>query len=142
MRGQVVVGVKDMETVGPLAWAIRYARQCDLPLFVIHAWIGHINPELPDPPTKLLQAAQATLRDALLFVRDHNVSCDGALHDGFAGKGLVASSLGADVVVVGASQRSLTSRMSRGSTSVYCVLHSKCPVVAIPTVRTRTDVQA
>lgn len=138
---QIVVGVKSSLQLEPLAWAIDQARLTDSSLFVMHAWAGHVNEELPDPPRVSLAEAQVTLAEALRAVRLARIKCDGALHPGFAGYGLVTASSSAGLLVVGSSQRSLISRSLRGSTALYCVLHSKCPVVAVPVpdVRGRGD---
>jgi nucleotide-binding universal stress UspA family protein len=130
--GRYVVGVKAGGPDDHMKWAMDEAQRNTAGLLLVHAWQGGIDPEIPDPVPGNEHEAQQVLNAAVASVAARGVPVDGFLYPGFPGYGLVSYSASADLLVVGSSQRSLLSRSMRGSVSVYCVQHSKCPVVVVP----------
>jgi hypothetical protein len=96
MNKRFVVGINGPERQAPLEWAMEQALQADATLFLLHAWQGHLAPELPEPPPTSLSDAELALEHALIRTRSMGIRCDGALHPGLAGHALVSASAGAD----------------------------------------------
>jgi nucleotide-binding universal stress UspA family protein len=142
-RAPVVVGVDgSTASVEALAWAADEAERRQVPLWVMHAW-----KPVPATVAVRLSVADEVLRDAAQAVLDEAVSAglagysgrlevEKALIVGNAAHGLINTSTGAQLLVLGARGGGGFTDLLLGSTSSQCVQHAACPVAI---VRNRGD---
>jgi nucleotide-binding universal stress UspA family protein len=143
-RAPVVVGVDgSTASVEALAWAADEAERRQAPLWVRHAW-----KPVPATVAARLSVADEVFRDAAQAVLDEAVSAglagysgslevEKALIVGNAAHGLINTSAGAQLLVLGARGGGGFTDLLLGSTSSQCVQHAACPVAI---VRNRGDV--
>lgn len=140
MDGTIVVGVDGSEhSVAALRWALREARLRHAELHVVHAWQQVAVAELAAAAVpftsldKLQQRAQATLDECLDRARPiGSVTVEPILVHGPAPSTLLAASVGADLLVVGARGGGAIAGRLLGSVSQQCAAHAHCPVAVIP----------
>jgi nucleotide-binding universal stress UspA family protein len=135
MRHQVIVGTDGTDASHDVVdWAADEAHLRQVPLHVLHAWLGETlhapagqqTQVTRDAGAEALQAAaeQAGLRHPELTVTT-------GLVDGYAREALVAVSEETDLIVLGARGSGGFSRLLVGSTSLHVSSHALCPVVVV-----------
>jgi nucleotide-binding universal stress UspA family protein len=136
---RIVVGVDGSEaSVRALRWAVEEARSRDATLDVVHAW--HL------PPAGGYPYLTGYL-DLKFFEEDAHRVLEGALAragvagapgvesivvQDAAGRALVDTAKGADLLVVGSRGRGGFTGLLLGSVSHYVASHAPCPVAIIP----------
>ena len=140
---RVIVGVHgSLGSLQALRYAAEEARQRDVPLIPVIAWIPpggdmaerrHSSPYL----RKIWRdAAWERLRAAFddgLGGLPADLRVEPHVERGEAGPVLVdVASEPEDLLVIGTGRRAVLRRMFRGSVGRYCLAHAKCPVLAIP----------
>jgi nucleotide-binding universal stress UspA family protein len=141
--GRVIVGVSGSPgSIPALRYAAGIARQEDVPLMAVHAWVppgGDLaERRSPSPYLRNIwkQAAGQRLKDEL-------GSAWGCIPDGLdvhavvmrgePGPCLVSfADSEDDLLVVGSGPRGWWRRIWRGHVSRYCLAHAHCPVLAVP----------
>jgi nucleotide-binding universal stress UspA family protein len=145
-NGRIVVGT-DGSPAAAIAvhYALCEAVRRSLPLQVVAAvaapdyWteayaMARALPAMPDMRDTARTAAQAQI--------DQAVAADPALgsvevvvdvHSGQAGRALVESAAGADLLIIGHRGHGALTSAILGSVGLYCVLHATGPVTIVPT---------
>jgi nucleotide-binding universal stress UspA family protein len=121
-------------------WAVGIARRLGCPLLVVRTWslssaprpstwaTGYVPP-LTDFESAVRERLRADVA-ALELPSDVEVTC-GVLH-GAAGRRLVESSRGAEMLIVGSRGTGGFRGLVMGSTASQVVGHAACPVVVVP----------
>ena len=140
---RVVVGISgSLGNLAALHAAVAAARRSNVQLIAVNAWIpvgGEITYRR-SPCMPLLhewrQRAEATVADAFIDAFGEppaDLRITSVTVRGDAGPALVGvASRSTDVLVVGAGRRGRLARLKRGSVSRYCLVHARCPVLAVP----------
>jgi nucleotide-binding universal stress UspA family protein len=132
----VVVGVDAGElSHRAVQWAADEARARDVPLVLVHAWMGSaptaFGLSVPIPRADLEAAAERALTCAMASVDLHGVTVRREVVEGSAPGALVGRSADAAIVVVGSRGRRGLTSILLGSTSRSVVHHARCPVVVV-----------
>jgi len=131
-RPAVVVGV-DGSTPARLAlsWAVQEAARRRLRVRLVHAY----SPG-DDDAVGVRRTGAAVLERAVLFARllGPGTQVSGSLHEGAAAEALVAGSVTADTVVVGARGRGGLATAVLGSVSTEVAMRAQAPVVVVKDV--------
>jgi nucleotide-binding universal stress UspA family protein len=141
-RPRVVVGVsRDHGSRRALEWAAAEAARRGADLDVVHAWdmpsvMAPLGVPYPESDVAPVEArAKVVLDDAVAAVpaatRRLIPLVSPIVVPGSAGRALVETATGADLLVVGARGRGAL-RGLLGSVSHQCVHHAACPVVVVP----------
>lgn len=141
--GRVIVGVSGSPGSLPaLRYAVILAKQGDVPLIAVHAWVppGGDHADRVQPSLYLRQiwrqAAGERLRSALDAAwagvpAGLDVQC--LVLRGEPGPVLLDVACSADdLLVVGAGRRGLVARLWHGRVSRYCLARARCPVLSVP----------
>lgn len=140
-RKAILVGMDGSKSSAQaLRWAARLAGRLGCPLVIVRMWSMSSAPQ-PEtwsrgyvPPLSDFQAAvlHQLRRDvaALALSEELDVSCH-VVH-GAAGRRLVESSAGAEMLVVGSRGTGGFLGLRLGSTATQIVGHAHCPVVVVP----------
>jgi len=131
MSMRVVIGIGDREVTAPLKWAIDGLFTSGASLFVIHCIVGRLSTEMPYPNDDDVAAGSLVIEQALAYARGRGSPVLGEVREGFAGEVLVASSIDADMLVLGSSRSRHLIRVSSSVVS-YCLRHAACPVTIVP----------
>lgn len=144
-NGRIVVGTDGSPAAATAVhYALCEAVRRSLPLHVVAAvvapdyWteayaVARGLPAMPDMRDTVRTAAQAQI--------DQAVAADPALgsvavvvdvHGGQAGRALVESATGADLLIIGHRGHGALSSAILGSVGLYCVLHTTGPVTIVP----------
>ena len=131
MNMRVVIGIGDRKFTAPLKWAIDELFASGASLFVIHCIVGRLSTEMPYPNDDDVVAGSLVVEQALAYARERGATVLGDVREGFAGEVLVASSIDADMLVLGSSRSRHLIRLPSSVVS-YCVRHAACPVTIVP----------
>jgi nucleotide-binding universal stress UspA family protein len=140
-RGRIVVGVDGSEgSLHALCWAGREARLRGATLEVVVAWTYPtpvlLVPVAPDPPQvkELRQHARDLVERALEKAADDvaGINIDRRVIEGDTPVVLMEQAKDADLLVVGSRGLGGFRGLLLGSVSHQCVVHSKTPVVVVP----------
>ena len=139
--GGVLVGHDGSERAAQaVRWAAKHAARLGCPLHVVRTWslssaprpatwaTGYVPP-LTDFEEAVLERLQHDVAE-LHLPEDVNVTCH-VLH-GAAGRRLVESSAGVEMLVVGSRGIGGFRGLVMGSTAAQVVGHAHCPVVVVP----------
>jgi nucleotide-binding universal stress UspA family protein len=133
MGPRIVVGVDgSSSSMLALAWAAAEAQLRGSSLEVVHAdWARRKALEALAP--SILLAEQSVLDRAVIRARAlaPNIPVRGRICDPPAGKALIDTSEGADMLVVGSRGLTGLKELALGSVSSECAHHARCPVVII-----------
>ena len=123
-------------------WAVRESTAHGATLEIIHSWS---LPLLVDPtgmsmvsfPVEdLRRAAEQVLNDAVSFAKSKTTSTvTGRVAQGIAANVLIDASQHADLVVVGSRGHGGFVGLLLGSVAQQVAMHSRCPVVVVPSIR-------
>ena len=95
---------------------------------------SNFSTELADAMLNVLEEAKALVHEYAPELRT-----EALLVEGHAGDELIRASSDATILVVGQRGHGAVGELILGSVSHQCVLHSKCPVLVIPTEKRRTE---
>ena len=140
---RVVVGVSGSPgSISALRIAADHASRDGVPLVAVHAWIppggDYADRRSPSPYLRAIwkRAAADRLKEAIDSAwggPPAGVSFDCLVARGKAGPVLLqVADSAADLLVVGAGQRGLPTRLWRGRVTRYCQARAGCPVLAVP----------
>jgi len=140
---RIIVGVHgSLGSLQALRYAADDARQRDVPLLAVTAWIppGGEMAERRAPSAYLRKvwrdAAWERLRaafDAGLGGVPADLTVESVVARGETGPVLVdAADQPDDLLIIGTGRRAGFGRMVRRSVSRYCLAHARCPVLAVP----------
>jgi nucleotide-binding universal stress UspA family protein len=141
VRGQVVVGVRDLDRVAALGFAFEEASRRKARLHVIHAWEVFIPPallsgiggprggtlEITSEATAWVAAQMAPWRQKYPDVE----VLEDAVH-GSPGHVLVGASARADLVVLGRGSPQDPGHLRTGTVTHAVLNHAHCPVAVVP----------
>jgi nucleotide-binding universal stress UspA family protein len=124
-----------------LRWAVDYTRLRMSPLVVVHAWAIPANQVMEAAVSEaLFQTAATDARArATSWVLDALGEAAPAqpwsldVVEGQPGPVLVDRSRGAELLVLGTGEHVGLRRVLSGSVGHYCLSHTRCPMVAVPT---------
>jgi nucleotide-binding universal stress UspA family protein len=142
-RNEIAVGVDLSLSARAALWAAEQARATGQNVRAIHAveMSPAFNMELGMGAVATpmdASALDAAHREAILAVFD-SIAPEPAwrldFFSGEAGPVLVAESVGAALLAVGAKEHVGIGRLISGSVSHYCLSHARGPVIAVPAVR-------
>jgi len=137
----VVVGVDgSVESLEAVAWAAREASRRQARLRVINAWHPHVYPSSPlliAPIPEVIfepeQTAHEHVMQACGVAREVIPDLDVEVRTpaGPSALTLLENSVDAQLLVIGATQRSTVDRAVFGSVTTHAVTHAHCPVVSV-----------
>jgi nucleotide-binding universal stress UspA family protein len=122
-------------------WAADEASLRHAELEVVSCWS---TPPAVTPAAVVMSAEVSNLLESgarrtvdngarIARLRGHQIAVRRVVVEGPAGPSLVERSTGGTLLVVGRRGRSPAAELLLGSTSAYCVHHSRCPVAVVPT---------
>jgi nucleotide-binding universal stress UspA family protein len=135
MRHPIIVGIDGTDAShDAVDWAANEARLRQVPLHVLHAWLGETLHAPAGRETRLTrdagaEALEAAAEQAGLHHPELEVTTE--LVDGYAREALVAASEEADLLVLGTRGSGGFPRLLVGSTSLHVSSHALCPVVVV-----------
>jgi nucleotide-binding universal stress UspA family protein len=137
---RIVVGIDGSEhSQKALRWAVEEARVRGASLEVVHAWnvpsvCSYPYTGMPLEPKSLEDAARTTLDTSVDRVDTTGLAhpVERILSIGAPAETLLASSKGADLVVVGSRGHGGFAGLLLGSVSQQVEHHAHCPVVIVP----------
>jgi nucleotide-binding universal stress UspA family protein len=140
---RILVGVHgSLGSLQALRYAAAEARQRDVPLVPVTAWIppgGELaERRRPSPYLRKIWRDAAWERlwaafDAGLGGVPADIKVEPAVVRGEAGAVLVdLASSEDDLLIIGTGRRAWYQRMFRHSVGRYCLAHARCPVLAVP----------
>ena len=136
---RIVVGIDGSTTSQrALAWALDAARAHQARVEVVHGWhpnyVTPMDAYLISSADVLEQSAQRVLDDAVAHADVHGLPSpvEPMLVLGSAGRAVLDTAKGADLIVVGSRQQSAAGCLFLGSTSLQVTHHAECPVVVVP----------
>jgi nucleotide-binding universal stress UspA family protein len=138
---RVIVGVDGSpESARAVIWAAREAFRRDSILHIVHVWHTPTSPGYPlfVPPTEILsddaeRSAKACVDDATKIALDAEpmLQLVAQIACGPAAQTLIGYTEGAQLLVIGGSDRSPLDRAMFGSVSTHVVRHAACPVAVV-----------
>jgi nucleotide-binding universal stress UspA family protein len=140
---RIVVGVHgSLGSLQALRYAEAEARQRDVPLLPVIAWIPpggdlaerrHSSPYLRKIWREAAHERLTVAFDDALGGMPADLEVEPHVERGETGAVLVdVASQADDLLIVGTGRRGPFGRMFRRSVSHYCLVHAKCPVLAVP----------
>jgi nucleotide-binding universal stress UspA family protein len=140
---RIVVGVHgSLGSLQALRWAAGEARERDVPLVPVIAWIppGGDLAERSHPSPYLRRVWRETAAAQLDRAFDDglgglpgDVCVQPRVERGDPGSVLVdVADADGDLLVIGTGRRNPVGRALRRSTGRYCLAHARCPVLAVP----------
>lgn len=144
--GRIVVGVDGSEgSVEALRWALEEARLRGDDVRAVHAWtypivagpMGAIIPPMARDDVE--RTAEEALEESIAELSDTELQAqvERVVVEGSPSAVLVEESEGADLLVIGSRGHGDFAGLLLGSVSHQCAHRSWCPVVIIPSRRTR-----
>ncbi|MGB9111528.1 MAG: universal stress protein [Acidimicrobiales bacterium] len=135
---RIVVGVDGSDSsLAALNWAARQAELTGSSVEAVIAWRLPMSYGFPVPVAPnfdLAGEASRVLDDAITSIRSAHpkMAIETSVREGYAAHVLVGASRDAELLVVGSSGHGELTGMLLGSVSEYCVAHSHCPVLIVP----------
>lgn len=136
---RIVVGIDESPAAtAALRWALEEARLRGATVEVVHCWTFPAIGELPGAAlTQLLADLERAATETLDRVVDEvagpeaDVKVVRRVLEGGAGRNLVDTAAGADLLVVGSRGHGGFTGLLLGSVAQQCVHHAPCPVVVV-----------
>ena len=140
---RIIVGVHgSLGSLQALRYAAAEARQRDVPLLAVIAWVPpggdlaerrHSSPYLRQIWREAAwERLQAAFDDGLGGV-PADLAVEPHVERGETGAVLVdVASSAEDLLIIGTGRRGFLRRLFRSSVARYCLVHAKCPVLAVP----------
>jgi nucleotide-binding universal stress UspA family protein len=140
---RIIVGVHgSLGSLQALRYAAAEARQRDVPLVPVIAWVPpggdlaerrHSSPYLRKIWRDAAWERLKTAFDDGLGGMPSDVEVEPHVERGETGPVLVdVASHPDDLLIIGTGRRSLLGRLFRSSAGRYCLVHARCPVLAVP----------
>lgn len=136
---RIVVGIDDSPAAtAALRWALEEARLRQATLEIVHTWVFPAVGELPGGTVDTLVADLERGATAVMDeVVDEVVGAEPGVNvvrrvlEGSAGRILIETAVGADLLVVGSRGRGGFAGLLLGSVAQQCIHHARCPVVVV-----------